>query len=52
MPIQIDDIEVVSLPPAEPAPVAAGPVAAPDLSDQLRAWQRAGACRHDRLRAD
>jgi hypothetical protein len=52
MPIQIDEVEVVTLPPADPTPTTSAPVAAPDLSDQLRAWQRAHAIRHDRLRAD
>ena len=52
MPIQIDEVEVVSLPPAEPAPTTSAPVATPDISDQLRTWQRARAIRHERLRAD
>lgn len=52
MPIQIDNLEVVSLPPADPAPTASAPPAPVELSDQLRDWLRASTCRHDRLRAD
>jgi hypothetical protein len=52
MPIQIDNVEVISTPPAEPAQPAATPAPTADLADRLRAWQHAATCRSDRLRAD
>ena len=52
MPIQIDNVEVISTPPVEPARPASTPAPTADLADQLRAWQHATACRADRLRAD
>jgi hypothetical protein len=52
MPIQIDDLEVMSLPSTEPTPTTPTQAAPPDLAEQLRTWQKAATTRHDRLRAD
>ncbi|GAB3866165.1 hypothetical protein GCM10028801_38070 [Nocardioides maradonensis] len=55
MPVQIDQVEVISAPATEPAtPTSApgAPAPAADVTEQMRAWARAAACRSDRLRAD
>ena len=52
MPIQIDDLEVTSLPATEPTATTPTHTAPPDLAEQLRTWQKAASTRQDRLRAD